>query len=428
MMKFLKLTTALLTVTSGLTMTSMAGAVSIEFWTHTYGDQIKWKAAVAELAKDFESETGITVNHQIVPWKAAKKTWLTIAQGGAHPDCADMFWLHSYSAIGGDKFGPMPINDYKSKFPNLEKEFYGGALTDAKWRGDLYGVPWRGDIRPLIYRTDIAAEAGVTTAPDTWDEVVEASKKMTKRDANGNVERWGYGFGTSNVVAWLMPLYWQAGGEFMTEDGKTATIDNDAMRTALTYMHDMVNVHKVADPDSFEKGYKARPRFVAGQIGMIGSAEQSWGKKLEAENPEVNGKWEFARSAMGPEDRDSFSGAGYIGVLRGTAKADQCTDWMAFLATDESMQKLSEATGNVATKPAVMASDFWSDRPYKKVVAVALQDAHTSQHPSPAWSAISTAEPGGIIYDLIYSTVIEQKDMNEAITKAQGLMQAELDR
>ena len=41
---------------------------------------------------------------------------------------------------------------------------------------------------------------------------------------------------------------------------------------------------------------------------------------------------------------------------------------------------------------------------------------------------MSTSEPGGILYDMIYSTVIEQKDMDEAIKKAQALMQAELDR
>lgn len=426
-MKKLKLTTAMLALTSSLALTASAGAESVEFWTQTYGDQIKWKAAIADLAKEFEAESGIAIKHEIVPWNASRKTWLTVAQGGAHPDCADMWWLHSFSAIGGDKFGPMPINDYKAKLKT--DEFYAGAMQDATWRGDVYGVPWRGDIRAQLYRTDVAEEVGVSAAPDTWDEVVEAAKKMTLRDANGNVDRWGYSFGTSpNVPAWLMPLYWQAGGEFMTDDGKTATIDNEAMRKALTFMHDMVNVHKVADPDSFEKGYKPRPLFVAGKIGMIGSAEQSWGKRLETENPEVDGKWAFSRSAMGPEDRDSFAGAGYFGVLRGSDKVEMCVDWISFLAKDSSMLKLSEASGNVATKPAVMTSDFWSDRPYKKVVAEALNDAHTSQHPAPAWSAISTKDPGGIIFDMVYSTVIEQKDMDEAIAKAQELMQAELDR
>lgn len=420
------------TLLSGAVLVSAAPtnaeAESIEFWTHTYGDQIKWKNAVVELTKEFEAESGITVNHEILPWKVSRKTWLTIAQGGAHPDCADMYWLHSFSAIGGDKYGPMPINEHKDKFPTLTQDFYSGALQDVMWKDDFYGIPWRGDIRAILYRTDVAEEAGLTQAPDTWDEVVDAAKKMTKRDANGNVERWGFAFGTSNVVSWLLPLYWQAGGDMMTEDGKTATIDNEAMRTALTYMHDMVNVHKVVNPETFEKGYKFLPPFVSGRVAMFGSAEQSWGRRLDRDNPEIDGLWAMAPSAMGPEGRDSFSGAGYVGVLRGSEKVEQCVSWMEFLAKDSSMQKLSEASGTVSTKPAVMQSEFWSDRPWKKVVAVALQDAHTSQHPAPAWSAISTSEPGGIIYDLIYSTVIEQKDIDESVAKAQMLMQTELDR
>lgn len=387
------------TVLSGVifasTIPTTAGAESIEFWTHTYGDQIKWKSAITDLAEEFEAESGIEVNHEILPWKASRKTWLTIAQGGAHPDCADMYWLHSFSAIGGDKFGPMPINERREKFATLEQGFYSGALQDVFWKDDFYGFPWRGDIRAILFRTEAMEEDGLTKAPETWDEVVDAAKNLTKRDANGDVERWGFSFGTSNVVSWLLPLYWQAGGDIMTEDGKTATIDNEAMRAALTYMHDIVNVHKVANPETFEKGYKFLPPFGSGRIAMSGSAEQSWGKRLDRDNPEIDEKWAMAPSAMGPEGRDSFSGAGYIGVLRGSENVEQRISWMQFLGKDPSMQKLSESSGTVGTKPAVTQSEFWSDRPWKKVVAVALEDAHTSQHPAPAWSAISTSDPGG---------------------------------
>lgn len=427
-MKRLKLSVAAAALTIGLVSAAPANAQSIEFWTQTYGDQIQWTDAIASLVEDFQAESGIEVNHEIVPWGSAFQTWLTVAQGGAHPDCADMYWLHSFSAIGGDEFGPRPINEFRDRFPGLEQDFYTGSLQDVIWQDDFYGIPWRGDIRAILYRTDIAAEAGVSGAPTTWDETIEAAKAMTIRDDNGNVDRWGYAFGTSNVVGWLMPLYWQAGGEFMTSDGKTATLDNDAMRAALTFMHDMVNVHKVADVDAFEKGYDMLASFVNGKIGMIGSAQQSWGKRLDSEHADIDGTWAMAPSAAGPEDADSFSGAGYLGVLRGSEKVAECVTWMEFLARDENMLRLSEASGNVATKPAVMQSDFWSDRPWKKVVAVALEDAHTSQHPAPSWSAIATAEPGGIIFDLIYNTVVLQEDMDAAIVEAQTLMQAQLER
>ena len=411
---------------SAIALSSASYAEEIQFWTMPYGDQIAWGDTWKELTSDFEAKSGIKVNHEIVAWGSAFQTYLTIAQGGAAPDCADMYWLHSFTSIGGDQYGPMPINDYKDRF-DLDA-FYTGALTDVNYQGDFYGVPWRGDIRSILYRTDMFEEAGLTV-PTTWQETIDTAKALTVRDDSGNVTRWGYSFGTSSKpVDFLLPLYWQAGGEMMTEDGKTATIDNAAMREALTFMHDMVHVHKVADIDAFEPGYEARVLFVNDQIAQFGSAQQQWGKRFDAEFPELDGKWAFANSAMGSEDRDSFSGAGYFGVLRGTEKVEQCVTWLEYLSSDEALLALSRSSGNVSTKPSVMTSEFWSDRPWKSAVAEALKDGHTSQHPAPAWSSIATSEPGGIIYDLMYNVVVLQKDMEAEIAKAQEAMQAELDR
>jgi multiple sugar transport system substrate-binding protein len=423
-----KLSKFLCTTTLSATL-AVAGTAQaeVQFWTMPYGDQIAWQDAIDGVIEGFQAESGIEVSHEIVPWGNAFQTYLTIAQGGAAPDCADMYWLHSFSAIGGDRYGPMPINEYADRL-SLD-EFYPGALTDVTFLGDIYGIPWRGDIRAILYNTEALAEAGLSGPPTTWDETIAAAQAMHQVDDNGNVLRWGYAFGTAGKVTdRLMPLYWQAGGEFMAPDGLTATIDNQAMRDALTFMHDMVHVHQVADIDSFEKGYEFLPLFADGQIAMFGSAEQSWGKRLDAEYPAADGKWAMAPSAAGSQDADSFSGAGYFGVLRGTEKVEECVALLEYMSSDASILALSQGSGNVATKPAVMQSDFWSDRPWKQVVAIALEDAHTSQHAAPAWSAIATPEPGGIIFDLIYNTVVLQADMAAEIAKAQELMQVELDR
>jgi len=51
----------------------------------------------------------------------------------------------------------------------------------------------------------------------------------------------GFEFGTDNTKPQqLVTYYWQAGGEFMTKDGKTATIDNDIMRQTLKWMYDAI--------------------------------------------------------------------------------------------------------------------------------------------------------------------------------------------
>ncbi|SDG94809.1 extracellular solute-binding protein [Pelagibacterium luteolum] len=425
---------SLVAITSaGVTLSSIAPALaqdnSIEFWTQSYGDALQWNATIRDLAAEFEAETGISVQHETINWSVAFDTWLTVSRGGAAPDCADMYWLHSFSAIGGDQYGPMPINEYRDQWENLDENFFEGSLQDVTWQGDFYGIPWRGDIRSFIYRTDAFAEAGIEGPPETWDEIVDIATELTERDENGNVTRWGYAYGTAtNSVSWLLPYYWQAGGDFMTEDGRTATIDNEAMRTALTFMRDLMWEHEVVDPDSMEANYDPQPGFLAGDIAMINSAEQSWGVELDRDYPQLEGQWAMSLTPEGPENRDSFSGGGYLGVLRGTDKVEQCVEWMEFLSQEDNMATLSRVSGNVSTRRDVMDSEFWNDRPWKVVVGEALEYARTSQHPAPAWSAIAAPEPGAVLYDMMYDAVVRQQDLDEVISRAQERMQAELDR
>ncbi len=404
-----------------------AQAQKIEFWTQHYGDLIAWREVIAGLVEDFEAESGIEVQHEIVNWSQAFNTWLTVAQGGAAPDCADMFWLHSFSGIGGEEFGPRPITEFRDRWPNLEDEFFTGSLQDVNWEGEFYGIPWRVDIRPILYRTDLFAEAGLA-APDTWEDLVTASKALTKRDGNGNVERWGYSFGPGNAGQALVPYYWQAGGDFMTEDGSTATIDNEAMRTALSWMRDMVHEHKVVTPEFMEKGHEPFDEFVAGTVAMIGSVPVAWPARIAREFPELEGKWALAIAPQGPEDRDTYSGAGYFGVLRGSENVEACVQWLEFLSRDDSMQRLSEGTGNVNPKRAVMATDFWGDTEWKQTLTATLENGRTSQHPSPVWNALIAPQPGAVIYDMMYSGIVEQEDLEELLPAAEKNMQAEMDR
>lgn len=415
-------------VTTCLT-TFGAQAQSIEFWSQPYGDPLAWQKAMNENIAKFKDETGIEVNFETVNWSNAFTSWLTVAQGGAAPDCGDMYWLHSFSGIGGDVAGPMPINEFRDDtWPTLTDDFFAGSLVDVNWDGDFYGIPWRVDIRPQLVSTTALEEAGLSAAPDNWDEIVSHAKAMTVRDDNGNVTRWGYGFSSSNPTQAMVPYYWQAGGNFMSEDGKTATIDNDEMRATLKWMRDMVWEHKVVSPEFMEPSFDPEADFISGNVAMLGSVSPDFPRTLESEYPELDGTWKLAVTAKGAVNRDTYSGAGYWGVLRGTEQAAACVQWLEFLSRNDSMQLLSETSGNVSPRRSVMASDFWADREWKKVLTATLEYGRTSQHPSPVWSPILTPKAGGVIYDMMYDAIVVQKDIDEVVSAAQVRMQEEMDR
>ena len=407
----------------------IAQDATITFWTHPYGDTVEWTRFIEGLMEEFTAETGIAVETEVLSWDNAGQTWLLVASGGAHPDAADMWWLYSNSAIGGDEYGPMPLTEYQEEyFPDLEDRFIEGALTDVYWNDDFYGIPWRGDIRPMIYRTDIFEEAGLPGPPDNWDEIVDYATQLTVRDDAGNVERWGFSFGAAAPLTALFPYYWAAGGEFMTEDGTTATIDNEEMRETLRWMYDMIWVHEVVDPNFMEESYDPEAEFQNGRLAMIGGVSDSYGQDLTRDYPELDGQWMMAIPPEGPERRVAFSGAGYWGVLRGTEHLEESLQLIQFLARDENMMQFAERTARVSANESVMASDFWQDTEWKQVIVESLDYAHTSQHASPAWTIISAQTRGSVLYDLFYDTLVLQQDIDEVVTRAQQQMQELMDQ
>lgn len=416
------------TATLGAILASAANAETISFWTQPQGELLAYQDLIGEFASEFKAESGVDVAVEIINWSVAFNTWLTVAQGGAAPDCADMYWLHSYSGIGGEKYGPMPITQFRDQWPTLEQDFFPGSLQDVTWKGEFYGIPWRVDIRPLIYNTDAFAEAGIAAPPDTWDDIVEQGKKLTVRDANGNVTRWGFAPGTNNPAQTVLPYYWQAGGLILNEDGTKANIDNEAMRTALKFLQDLVWVHKITSPEIFEKSMVPLESFAAGNVAMIGSTPNTWAAQLDREHPELDGKWTMSINPKGPVSRDSYSGAGYWGVLRGTEKVESCVAWIKFLSREENMQRLSEVSGVASPRRSVMSSAIWDDKPWKQAIAKTLENGHTSQHATSVWGALASPEPGAVLYDLVYSTVIAREDIDAAVVKAQARLQEELDR
>lgn len=409
---------------------SASQATEIEFWSQPYGDLLGWQRGMKEVLADFTDETGIDVKFETINWSNAFTTWLTVAQGGAAPDCADMFWLHSFTGIGGDAAGPKPITKYRDEWPTLEDDFFPGSLADVNWEGEFYGIPWRVDIRPLIYSKTALEEAGLSAPPTNWAEIVEAAKALTKRDDNGNVTRWGFSFGTDNPTQALVPYYWQAGGKFMTDDGKTATIDNDAMRDTLKWMRDMVWEHKVVSPDFMEPSFDPEPDFISGNVAMVGNVPPDWGKTFNAEYPELDESWAMSLTPEGPEGRVAYSGAGYWGVLRGVDDEAEaaCVALIKHLSSAESMQRISEASGNVSPRRSVMASDFWADAPWKQTLAETLEFGRTSQHPSAVWNSILSPKAGGVLYDMMYDAIVSQKDIDEVVKAAQARMQEEMNR
>jgi ABC-type glycerol-3-phosphate transport system substrate-binding protein len=89
-------------------------------------------------------------------------------------------------------------------------------------------------------------EAGLAypTNETTWDEYVEMAKKLTKRDAAGNITQYG----TNGWEGWTFPVaqvVWSNGGHFYyTDDKKGIAINDPRTADAMQDIADLIHVHQ----------------------------------------------------------------------------------------------------------------------------------------------------------------------------------------
>ncbi|MEV0272521.1 extracellular solute-binding protein [Hamadaea sp. NPDC050747] len=134
--------------------------------------------------------------------------------------------------------------------------------------GHIFGVPIQAYSMGLLYNRDLFKKAGLDPdkPPTTWDEVRTAAKAI--QTATGV-----QGFGSmtkDNTGGWVLTTMSYANGSMIqSADGKKATVDNDATRSALQFYRSL-RWDDNTFGSNFLLGYNdAMKAFAGGKIGMF---------------------------------------------------------------------------------------------------------------------------------------------------------------
>ena len=108
-------------------------------------------------------------------------------------------------------------------------DFYPACWMEGVFDGEAYGIPYSTDSRALFYNEDVLVEAGFVDnagnakPPATWAELEHYAATLTERDENGRITRLGFAPNYGN--SWLYIYGWLNGGAFMSDDGRTVTMN-----------------------------------------------------------------------------------------------------------------------------------------------------------------------------------------------------------
>ncbi len=193
--------------------------VTINFWHHYSAQSAENETLMNDLIPKFESENpGIKVNAVSHEWAELHDKILVSASSQSLPDVArlDIAWLPEFQQMGV----LVALDQEMPDFSEVAGTLLDSALSTANIGGSYYALPLNTNSKILFYNTAMLEAAGVEV-PTTMDEWVEAVRKLSGTNANGQ-QIWGWN--EPALSGWnICPFIWSFGGSLTNEEQTAAT-------------------------------------------------------------------------------------------------------------------------------------------------------------------------------------------------------------
>lgn len=263
--------------------------------------------------------------------------------------------------------------------------------------GKFYGVPFNASTAELYYNVDALKAAGLTHPPRTFEEFTDYARKLTKKDASGNVTQYG---ATIRVYGWFVEqlIYNQGGYVLNNENGraKRATaveFNGPAGVRAVKWIVDMTREGLM--PNVGRDGAAQRQAFTSGKAAMFVESTAALG----AVNREVGGRFQV-RTAPLPRPEGTKGGTAIGGaalyVFKDHPDNEIACAWnfVKYAISPEVQFEWHKTTGYYPVSRAALSlpqtKAYWKDNPNARTpVDIILASPPTSS----SQGAVSGAMP-----------------------------------
>lgn len=277
-------------------------------------------------------------------------------------------------------------------------DFYPELLEACKRLGGrYYYLPRYFNISLLYYNTKLFDEAGLSypTEDWTWEDYIDAAKKLTKTDSKGKVIQWGSNVEYGWWGEWHI-LVQQAGGSFFSPDLKRCTLNTPEALTGLQFYYDKIFKYKIAPKPGYGPN---RPVFASGVVAMdYGGHCGLWPSYRSVEGL----RWDIQLLPRGPKTRVGGEVAvDCIGIAKDTKHLEAAWEVLKFIVSKESIRRHVKQ-GYLPVRKSVAAETILAGTPgsrpmdpqHTEVVYEALKYAKTiPRHPDYIEIALEIVQP-----------------------------------
>ena len=230
-------------------------------------------------------------------------------------------------------------------------------LTDGTFDGEFLAIPFNKSFPVLYYNKDLFRAAGLDPEkpPATWAQFAEYGRKLVRdRDGDGRTDVWGWMFA---VDPWLyLCQVLQNGGSFVSEDGRSAHLDEAPAIEALQYWIDATK-----NPGAFalrSTEFEPQNEFVAGTVAMLltSSVSKSFMKPL------IRFDMGMAPIPQGRRKAAILAGTN-VGIFRKASERQRQAAWefLKFFSNTANTTYWAIKTNYIPVRRSALSSKVWKD-------------------------------------------------------------------
>lgn len=361
-----------------------------------------WAVPSDEQLDMFTEETGIEVEVSVVGWDDIREKLATAATAGeCVADVVEVDWSWVGEFYAADWLETLEVSD--------EDKADMTTLDTFSVNGEVLAIPYSNDYRIAYYNTEHFAEAGITEAPETYDEVLEACRAIK---AAGVVD---YPFATSmnaeeKAATGLTWTAWQMNGIVFNEDG---TFNEESVMEALEFYKTLVDEELVAPEDITASGMEAYMRISSGTASYLVGPTLFVARNQNEEESEVVGQVEPILSP----GKDSTAAQTMalpeaLGVTKASENKEAAQKFIEWYTSADMQKEFNATLGSLPTRNSVL-EELISDGTIQGAGAM-LEQAELISSPYPGGVPAYYAEMSSAMYNAINKMALGELDVQGA--------------
>lgn len=361
-----------------------------------------WAVPSDDMLADFTEDTGIEVVMNVVGWDDIRDKVAIAASGGAAAADVievDWSWVGEMNSAGWLEEIEMSDED-KADMPTLET-----FTIDGK----VLAVPYANDYRIAYYNKEHFKAAGIEKAPETWDEVYDALKKIKE----AGIVEYPYTMPMNADESATTSMMWMAfsrSGQVFNEDG---TLNEEAVVDALEFEKKLVDEGYTDPAIKTASGMDCYRKITAGEASFMVGPTKFVGLSNNKEECSVVGQIEaiLLPGKEGTSDK-TMPLPEAVGVTKFSKNKEAAKEFVKWYTSADTQKDLFEANSSIPTRNEVLA-ELIEDGTIENAGAM-LDEAKLIKSPFPQGIPAYYSEMSNAIYNNINKMVLGEVSAQEA--------------